>query len=135
MADLVVTPDGIGYKRRNPWGVFLLTFITLGIYGLVWYYKVNNELKNFGVRNDPVVALLAVTLGATVIVPPFVSYYRTAARIQNAQENAGASERMSPLVGLVLVIFLNTFAFVYYQSQINKVWDALASQGADVRPA
>lgn len=135
MADLVVTPDGIGYKRRNPWGVFLLTFITLGIYGVVWYYKINNELKNYGVPNDPTVATLAVTLGSIIVVPPFVSYFRTAARIQTAQQNSGATERMIPVLALVLTFVIGTFVVVYYQSQINKVWDALASQGAEVRPA
>lgn len=25
-------------KTRNPWGVFGLTLVTLGIYGLWWYY-------------------------------------------------------------------------------------------------
>ena len=135
MADLVVTPDGIGYKRRNPWGVFLLTMVTIGIYGIVWYYKVNNELRNYGVQNDPAVATLAITLGGILIVPPFVSYYKTAARIQTAQERAGASERMIPVLGLVLTLVIGTFALVYYQSQINKAWDALAAAGADVRPA
>ena len=61
MADLVVR-DGIGYKRRNPWGVWGLVFVTLGIYGAVWYYKVNNELKNYGIDVNPTTALLAVLL-------------------------------------------------------------------------
>lgn len=135
MADLVVTPDGIGYKRRNPWGVFLLTFITFGIYGVVWYYKINNELKNYGVQNDPTLATLAITLGSFIVVPPFVSYFRTAGRIRTAQENAGATERMVPVLALILTFVIGTFVVVYYQSQINKVWDALASQGAQVLPA
>lgn len=135
MADLVVTPDGIAYKRRNPWGVFLLTIVTLGIYAIVWYYKINNELRNLGIRNDPAVATLAVTLGGILIVPPLVSYYRTADRIRQAQEQAGASERIIPLLGLVLLLIVGAFALPYYQSQLNKAWDALAAAGAQVRPA
>src|SRR5919108_5153879 len=135
MADLVVLPDGVGFKRRNPWGVFLLTFVTLGVYYYVWYYKINNELRNHGQQNDPTVALLAILLGGFLIVPPFVSYYRTAQRIRDAQETAGATERMVPVLGLVLFVVINAFAVVYYQSQINKVWDALARAGAQVRPA
>ncbi|MGH2760793.1 MAG: DUF4234 domain-containing protein [Actinomycetota bacterium] len=130
MADLVVTPDGIGYKRRNPWGVFLLGFVTVGIYTLVWWYKINNELRNNGQRNDPTLALLALSLGAIVIVPLFVSYYRTADRIRQAQETTGASHRMVPWLGLVLVLLISGFAVVYYQSQLNKAWDALAAAGA-----
>ena len=135
MADLVVTPDGIGFKRRNPWGVFLLVIVTLGIYGIVWYYKINNELKNYGVRCDPVVSTLAITLGAILVVPPLVSVYRTADRIRQAQEQGQAAERMIPWLGLLLAVFAGAFAHVYYQSQINKIWDALARDGAQIRPA
>jgi drug/metabolite transporter (DMT)-like permease len=134
MADLVVA-DGIGFKRRNPWGVFGLSIITLGIYWIVWYYKINNELLNYGIQNDPAVATVAVTLGGFIIVPPFVSYYKTADRILKAQEKAGASERIIPVLALLLVVVVSIFAFPYYQSQLNKVWDALAAAGATVQPA
>lgn len=134
MADLVVR-DGIGYKRRNPWGVFLLSVVTFGIYYLVWYYKINNELRNYRVQNDPLLALLAVTIGGFVIVPPFVSLYKTAARVLDAQNRSGASERIIPVLALVLFAFVGAFAIPYYQSQLNKVWDAEAERGAEVRPA
>jgi drug/metabolite transporter (DMT)-like permease len=133
MADLVVR-DGIGYKRRNPWGVFGLSIVTLGVYYLVWYYKVNNELNNYGIENNPTTALLAVALGWIILVPPFVSLYMTAERIRRAQELSGASERIIPVLALVLHVLFGAFALPYYQSQLNKVWDTLASQGAEVKP-
>lgn len=132
MADLVVQ-DGIGYKRRNPWGVFLLSLVTLGVFWVVWWYKINNELRNYGVDNDPGVATLAITLGGLILVPPFVSAYRTADRIRTAQERSGAPERIVPVLALVLVIFVEFFALPYYQFQLNKAWDALAAAGAEVR--
>lgn len=136
MADLVVS-NGIGYKRRDPWGVWLLGLVTLGIYTFVWYYKINNELNNYGEANNPTVALLAVLLGWIIIVPPFVSLYRTADRIKRAQERSGASERLVPILSLLLwfVHFGGPFAIPYNQSQLNKVWDALAASGAEVQPA
>jgi len=136
MADLVVK-DGVGYKRRNPWGVWLLTFVTLCVYGAVWYYKVNNELKNHGIENNPVTALLALLVGWVVIVPPFVSLYRTADRIRQAQERSGAATRIIPILGLLLMLLhvLAPFGLPYYQSELNKAWDALANQGAEVVPA
>jgi drug/metabolite transporter (DMT)-like permease len=136
VADLVVS-DGIGYKRRNPWGVWLLGIVTLGVYIFVWYYKTNNELDNYGETNNPTTALLAITIGWFIIVPPFVSYYRTAERIMRAQERSGATERMVPVLSLLLW-FVHAgvpFALPYNQSQLNKVWDALAASGAEVRPA
>src|SRR5947208_1103290 len=35
-------------KVRHPAIVFALVFVTLGIYYLVWYYKVNRELRALG---------------------------------------------------------------------------------------
>jgi uncharacterized membrane protein len=134
MADLVVQND-IGFKRRNPWGVFLLSIITLGVYHIVWWYKINNELRNYGIQNDPAVATLAITLGAFIVVPPLVSWYKTADRIKQAQEASNASERMIPILGLVVFVVIGAIAPVYYQSQLNKVWDALARAGAQVMPA
>jgi len=134
MADLVVV-NGIGFKRRNPWGVLGLTVITLGVYYFVWYYKVNNELKNYGIVVDPTVATLAVTIGSFIIIPPLVSHYKTADRILQAQEKANAPERIIPVLALLLVIVVGGFAMPYYQSQINKVWDALVASGAEVTPA
>jgi Domain of unknown function (DUF4234) len=35
-------------KIRNPWAVALLPLITLGIYHLVWWYRINRELHDYG---------------------------------------------------------------------------------------
>lgn len=51
-----------------------------------------------------------------------VSVFRTGGRIQQAQIAAGAAERCSGGLGLLFGI-LGGFQTVYYQSQINKVWD------------
>ncbi len=134
MADLV-TVEGIGYKRRNPWGVFGLSLITIGIYYAVWWYKINNEMRNYGIANEPAKATLAVTLGALLIVPPFVSVYNTADRIKQAQDKSAAKERIQPVLALLLFVVVGLFAPVYYQSQLNKVWDALVDHGAPVTPA
>ena len=42
-----VTIEGRPYLKRNPLGVLGLSFITLGIYGLYWYYKVNQEIQRY----------------------------------------------------------------------------------------
>jgi hypothetical protein len=134
MADLVVS-NGIGFKRRNPWGVFGLSVITLGVYYFVWWYKINNEMNNLGVQCNPTSSVLAVTIGGLVLVPPFISYFTTADRIRQAQERTGASERIIPVLALLLFVVVNIFAIPYYQSQLNKAWDAMAAAGAEVQPA
>ena len=35
-------------KVRNPLAVALLAFVTLGVYHVVWWYKINRELRDFG---------------------------------------------------------------------------------------
>jgi drug/metabolite transporter (DMT)-like permease len=112
-------------KTRNPWGVWLIALVTLGVYFFVWYYKVNRELRDYDpdIEVEPGIALLAVLLGWIVIfVFAWVSVYRTGDRIQQAETTSGANERCNGWLGILLYM-LGGFNMVYYQSQLNKVWD------------
>jgi Domain of unknown function (DUF4234) len=111
-------------RRRNPLAIWiLLPFITLGIYSLVWYYKVNRETRDLGVEANPGVSLLAVTLGALILIPPFVSMFKSGERIAQAQRAAGVAATCSPAIGLLLWMFLFGSGTLYYQSELNKIWD------------
>ncbi len=111
-------------KRRNPVTVWLLwPLLTLGIYALVWYYKVNRETQDLGVSASPGASVLAVTLGALLVVPPIVSFYQTGDRIAQAQRAARAPVTCNPVVGLLLTIFLFGSGTLYYQAELNKIWD------------
>jgi hypothetical protein len=113
-------------KIRSPFGVFVLALVTLGIYYLVWYYKVNRELRDAaGADVDPFVALLAITIGWVIIVPPFVSWYRTFERIQQAQRQAGLASEANPVLGFVLYVIALYFLpveLLYAQDELNKLW-------------
>jgi hypothetical protein len=116
--------EQVPIRRRNPWLVWIFALITLGIYGLVWYYKVNHELAEMGHRVSPAGAVVAVTLGGVLIVPPFVSVFNTGDRIETTQRRAGIRDgAASPGLGVLLFIVLG-FHLVYYQSHLNKVVDA-----------
>lgn len=119
---------GTTVKIRNPFAVFVWSLVTLGIYYLVWYYKINRELRDAcGVNVSPFVALIAVTLGWAVIVPPFVSWYRTFERIVAAQRGAGLTTEASPILGFILyviAVFVLPVEVVYAQDELNKVWRA-----------
>jgi hypothetical protein len=129
-----ITVRGASVKIRRPWGVFLLAVVTLGVYYLVWYYKVNRELRDFGrsfgppnqIEVDPAMAVIAITLGSLIVVPPFVSMYRTFKRIGMAEDLADTpDQRVSPGIGflyyLIAVIFLPV-ELPYAQSHLNRVW-------------
>ena len=114
---------GLAGKRRNPVAVWLLAPITLGIYGMVWYYKINREARDMGVESNPGTSLLAITLGVFIIVPPFVSIFKTGERIAASQRAAGIAPTCNPVAGLLLWLFVFGTGTLYYQSEMNKIWD------------
>ena len=118
-------------KTRNPWGVWLLGLVTLGIYSLYWYYTVNRELRDYDPRIvvQPGIALVAVIFSSfTLGIAAVISWVRTGGRICKGQQYAGSNNRCSGLVGFLLGVI--GFGTVYYQSQINKIWDVYANPPA-----
>ncbi|WP_131786525.1 DUF4234 domain-containing protein [Protofrankia symbiont of Coriaria ruscifolia] len=114
---------GVRGRRRNPFASWLgLPLITLGIYGIVWIYKTNKELNGYDRRIEvnPALSVLAVTLGAFLIVPPFVAVWRLGARARRAQRAAGIPELST---GVAFVIWLVGGGALYLQYEINKIWD------------
>ncbi|MGS0688360.1 DUF4234 domain-containing protein [Nakamurella sp. GG22] len=97
---------GAQMKLRNPLLVWLVfPVITLGIYSLVWYFKIHNEMLRFDPRQPikPAGSLLTVMFGGIIIVPPFVSYFNTGNRIATAQRAAGLPATSNPWIGFVLI--------------------------------
>jgi len=120
-------------KIRNPLGVIGLTLITLGIYGIVWYYKINRELRDLGratghadrLGSSPLTSLLAISVGWLILVPPFVSMYRTLQRIKAAQEINGTGEPVNVWLGYALYlvgVFTLPVEIIYAQSELNRLW-------------
>jgi Domain of unknown function (DUF4234) len=90
---------GLAMKRRNPVGVWLgLPLITLGIYHLVWYYKIHREMAEFDRRRAVPVAgpMLVLLLLSWTIIAPLVSYYNCGTRIRDAQRAAGQQPECPP---------------------------------------
>jgi hypothetical protein len=117
-------------KTRNIWLTWLIwPLITLGIYHFVWYYKINREARDFDENIDvkPELSLLAVLIGWIIIVPPFVSIYRTGERIAQMQEDAGMERSCSGVIGLVLAFFAGLYS-LYYQYELNRIWARLGNR-------
>ena len=121
-----VTLNGSIVKIRHPFAPIGLSIITLGIYGLYWYYAINKELQTAGQKVEPVVSLLAITIGALLVVPPFVSLYNTADRTRRTQEHFGATNQIVPVLALVMVFIpiVSFFLSAYMQSNLNSAWSA-----------
>lgn len=124
---------GLAMKRRNPIAVWLgLPLITLGIYHLVWYYKIHKEMAEFDRRRAIPVAgpMLVLLFLSWTLIAPIVSYHNAGARIRNAQRSAGLAPTCSPTVSwlLAFVFGLNS---LYMQIELNKVVDRYAGTPAN----
>jgi hypothetical protein len=123
-------------KMRNPLGVVGLSIITIGIYYVFWWYFINREMRDFGrargtdLGQSPGNSVLAITLGALIIVPAIVTLWRTSDRIQRSQEVAGVEQpALGPLI-FVLLLLIGPVGIWYAQHELNKAWTAQAGAGA-----
>jgi len=129
-------------KVRNPWAVALLPFVTFGVYHLVWWYRVNRELRDYGrakgydLGQNPTASLLALFPGFLLLIPPLVSYWRGAKRMQGASRIAG-QEPLNGWIALLLYFLLPPGLWAYMQVGLNDVWreEAEALPGQELPPA
>jgi Domain of unknown function (DUF4234) len=119
-------------KIRSPWAPALLPYVTFLIYLFVWYYRINREMADLGrahgksdeLGDSPGKSLLAVTLGAFIIVPAVISTIHTAQRIQAAQRLTGVQPQLNGWLALIMALLLTPVFHAYEQSELNKAWRA-----------
>jgi hypothetical protein len=131
MAETVMI-NGQPYLKRHPLGVLGLSFITLGIYGLYWYYKANEEIQRYtGDRTiSPTRSLLALFPGFILIVPPFIAFYNTATHVMQMQQQRGIATQISPALTVVLALAVSIAVGPYVQEHLNRTWDSASMPGA-----
>jgi hypothetical protein len=127
-----IAPETAVAKIRNPWAVLGLALITLGIYYVFWYYFINREMRDLGqsrgvdLGHSPITSVLAITLGVIIIIPPFVSIWKTGRRMEGTQRTAGVSGGNGPLFFVLHIIpIVSLFAPVYMQTELDKAWRSL----------
>jgi hypothetical protein len=118
-------------KERNPLAPLGLSIITLGIYGIFWYYFVNKELAELGkargsteLGENPIMSVLAVTIGAIIIVPAILSYWNTWKRHDTARKMFGVQQGVDPVPGFLLTLFIWPAGAYFLQSGQNAVLEA-----------
>jgi hypothetical protein len=118
-------------KIRSPLAAALLPIVTLGIYHLVWWYRINRELRDYGrekgydLGQSPTNSLLALFPGGLIIVPPLVSYWRGTKRIQGAAR-LGGSEPPNAWIALILFFVISLGLWAYLQWSLNELWHSEA---------
>lgn len=135
MAETVMI-QGQSYLKRNPLGVLGLTFITIGIYGLYWYYKANQEIQRYtGDQTiSPTRSLLAVFPGGIVIVPALIAFYNTANHVAQMEQQRGISSQISPAITVVIGLVFSIAVGIYVQEHLNRVWDSASAASARPSP-
>ena len=153
-----VTPASAGYApptmpvvgaERSPNVVALLSIVTLGLYLIYWWYTVNREMRDFArtvqpthplAASSPGTSTLAVTLGALIIVPVFVTAHSTARRVCEAMRLSGLPPHDRPSPPLYMLMFtvgglLLVPPFLYaplLQGQLNRAWSQVRAAEAPV---
>jgi hypothetical protein len=118
-------------KIRSPWAAALLPIITLGIYHVVWWYRINQELRDYGnakgfdLGQNPTNSALALFPGAFIIVPALMTYWNGTKRVQGAAR-VGGQEPLSGWMALILYLLLAPAFWAYMQVSLNNLWRAEA---------
>jgi hypothetical protein len=104
-------------SKRNLWLWYLLSIVTLGIAGLVWYYKINKDAKRLAANKgwSPALSVAAVTLGSIIIVPLFVSVWRTWSRVRVATDADGMSAGIQFCLCFIPVVSLAYFGYLQWK--------------------
>ena len=129
-------------KVRSPWAVALLPIVTLGIYHLVWWYRINRELRDYGYTKEqdlgqnPTNSVLALFPGGLIVVPALVTYWRGTKRVMGASRLAG-QEPLSGWIAIILYLLISPALWAYIQVSLNNVWlaEADALEGEPAPPA
>jgi Domain of unknown function (DUF4234) len=142
MAQEIQIPEaGTTAKIRNIVAVPVLAIITLGIYLFCWWYFIHRELRDYGrskgtdeLGTSPGNSVLAITLGALIIVPALISIVRGFKRVQAAQRLAGV-DTINGWIGLILFLVFSPAYYAYMQSGLNSVWRAVGSRAPEAAAA
>jgi hypothetical protein len=128
MAEIVML-GGQQYKKRNPWGAWGWCWLIVPYF--VWYFRANDEARRYlgDERINPTLAMLS----QFVPIVNLISIWRMGERINRMQTKAGLTQSTMPILGLIASLFYFLHV-VYYQSEVNKVWDRAVTDAVRSAP-
>lgn len=108
-------------KIRVPLTVVLLTIVTLGIYGLFWYYYMYSDMKDY--RGKGLGGVLGVLLGFFCSI---INVFVLPSEVEGLQRDSGRETTISALAGFWTFIPIAGFIIWIYkiQNRVNEVWEA-----------
>jgi Domain of unknown function (DUF4234) len=116
-------------KERSIVAWYLIGIVTLGIGFVVWYYKLNKDAKVYANNNawSPGLSVVAITIGAILVIPPIVSHWRTWTRVREATSSGGMSAGLQ--FCFVFIPLVNLAYWAYLQSKLNAAIGAHSGAG------
>ena len=121
---MAAAPTGAIGETRAPLTVILLTIITLGIYGLWWYYRNFEDIKQYS--GEGAGGLLGLLLA---LFCGIIAVFLLPAEVGNLYGRDGAAKPVSGLTAFWnLIPLVGWFIYIYkVQNALNRFW---ASKGA-----
>jgi hypothetical protein len=117
-------PNSLGDVYYKTGLVILLTIVTLGIFGAIWTYRTNEDLKRY--NGDGLGGVLGVVI---YILLGVVLMFTIPNEIKTAHDRDGRASPVSAVWGLwfLLPIIGQIIWYVKVQSALNDFW---ASKGS-----
>ena len=110
-------------QKRDIVVAIILSFVTCGIYGLVWFFNLVTDLNTAAQTPDDqtpgtVLLLTIITCG----IYGWVWLYKAGEKVDKIKELNGEAPSSSSVIYLLLAIFgLAIVAYALIQSELNKV--------------
>ncbi len=121
-------PASLGWgpvgKVRSPVAVIVFSFITFGIYFLVWTYKVFQELKDH--TGEGVGGVIGLVIGLLIGI---VNWFLLPSEIGNMYAKAGSPKPVSGVTGFwnFLPLIGTIIWLVKVQGALNRRWESLGA--------
>ena len=108
-------------QTRKPLTVVLLTIVTLGIYGLFWYYRMYQDMKDY--RGRGIGGLGGLLLGFFCSI---INIFLLPSEVEGLQRDSGREVTISALAGFwTFIPIAGGIIWVYkIQNRVNEVWEA-----------
>ena len=120
MTNTIYKPIG---KNRNPLTVLILGIVTLGIYIIIWYYCIFEELRNWRGQgwSGIIFIIFMLFFGIALIAIPWL----IPAYVGNMYEEDGQTKPISGLTGFwVFLPIIGGIVWIFkVQNHLNAFWE------------
>lgn len=117
MSSETTVTDASAFQQRSLGKQVLFFIVTLGLYGLYWWYTTLNQLNDgTSAEFNPMMRLLGLLAGVTVILIPVSLYV-----LWKTCNDAEAVSSQSGVVLFIVFLFISPLGWYWVQSGINEV--------------